>query len=636
MMRRGGAAIALVVLLLGGAAAIGRAAGWHPHIHLPGRLRDLFHRHRWIAFREQQHRPVPNQDDKHSGSILFERSILERVYSDSRPTDAERVRAIDVTATRDAYEAVQLGVFAVKDLKDLTVSVSDLRDADGRLLPTADISVRIERYYGASLSPRSRRTYGIVPKTLEPTRPVDVPHGTVRPYWITVHVPADQPGGTYAGSLKVASPLGTRELPFATHVIPITLDEPEILYGTLSINPLAEISHALAQSKSLLLGATIEEDIHLAHADALLTQAEIMLRDQRAHGMNTISPWSAKEYRERDGHPYIADLEVGMALVQRIGFPRPMLYQMGTLLHTNKLSRAGNYRSFEAARDLPAARAIATYYTQRFAKAGLPGIIFLPIEEPNLSDGIRAFDPSDIRQNIGRQLLQAMKEAGARTGTTCTPESARAVGRYADYWIVAHRSFTPEIYGLAEASGAKLAIYANAALMGQNTFQPRFLFGYFVWANHLHGMLPWTYPAQPNRFPRNISGKGEGGKDVHDGFLGSDGNPIPTIQWELSREGVDDAKYLVTLEHLAAKAHADGSAAQRSVADDADAFLTEVRGGVDRDVQKYLFEAPRTYEPHGESGWDAARFASTRARSADLLQRFIDAEEKGGTTDEHG
>ena len=626
MIRRGGAAIAVLVLLLGGAAAIGRAAGWH--LHLPGHLGDLLRRHHWITFRESQHRPVPTAEDKRSGSIVFARNILDRIYANSRPTDAERVHAITVRATRDAYEAVQLGVFAVKDLHDLTVSVTDLRDADGGLLPAGDISVRIERYYGASVSPRARHVFGVIPKTLEPTRAVDLPRGAVRPYWITVHVPADQPGGTYAGSLHVASPLGTRELPFSTQVIPIVLAEPDILYGTLSINPLAEISHALAQSKSLLLGATIEEEIHLAHADALLKQAEIMLRDQRAHGMNTISPWSAKEYGERDGHPYIADLEVGMDLVKRLGFPQPMLYQMGTLLHTNKITRAGNYRSFQPARDLPAARAIAGYYTARFTAAGLPGIIFLPIEEPNLGDGLRRFDAADTRQDLARQLLQTIKEAGGRTAVTCTPDSARAVGRYADYWIVAHRSYTPEIYGLADASGARLAIYANAALMGQNTYQPRFLFGYFVWANHLAGMLPWTYPAQPNRFPRNISGRGEGGKDVHDGFLGSDGAPIPTIQWELSREGIDDAKYLVTLERLSAAAYNNGSAAQRTIADDATAFLAEVRDSVDRDVQKYLFEAEHTFEPHGAHGWDAAHFESTRNRAADLLQRFVDAQGK--------
>src|SRR6185295_19092741 len=115
-------------------------------------------------------------------------------------------------------------------------------------------------------------------------------------------------------------------------------------------------------------------------------------------------------------------------LYRRIGFSKPMLYQMGTLLHTNKNNRGAPYKEFTAARDVPIARDVARYYTDRFAREGLPGIIFLPIEEPNLGDGVSMLDPPDIRQGIARELLRAIKEAGGRTGVTCTPESAAAVG----------------------------------------------------------------------------------------------------------------------------------------------------------------------------------------------------------------
>jgi hypothetical protein len=117
------------------------------------------------------------------------------------------------------------------------------------------------------------------------------------------------------------------------------------------------------------------------------------------------------------------DVELAMLRNRRVGFSQPMLYQMGTLLHT-------------------------------------------------------------------------IRDAGGRTGVTCTPESARAVGDLADYWIVAYRSYTPDVRAAAAPAGAHAAIYANFAMMGQNTYAPRFLFGYFVWANGLRGILPWTYPAQ--------------------------------------------------------------------------------------------------------------------------------------------
>ena len=593
------------------------------HWHLPFHLRRLLRRDHWVEFKEHTHRPKPSAEDKRDGFILFARDPLERIYANSRPRPQDLIAELQLTAAQDQYEPAQLGVYAVRDLSAVTVIVSDLRDDAGHVLPASNAVVRMVRFYGAPLSARHRDRFGVVPKTLEIAVPIDVPHTTVRPYWITVHIPPDQPGGTYHGVAHVAHANGGRDLPLTVEVLPLRLREPDILYGTLSINPLAEISHVLAHPHALLLGQSLEENIHLAGADELMRQAELMLRDQRAHGMNTISPWSAKEYAQRQGEPYLRDLEVAMLLYRRIGFSKPMLYQMGTLLHTNKNNRAASYREFNPGRDVAVARDVARYYTQRFAHEGLPGIIFLPVEEPNVGDGISFLDPPDIRQGITRDLLRAIKDAGGRTGMTCTPESAKAIGDLADYWIVASRRFTPNVYAAAASAGARLAIYANTAMMGQNTYAPRFLFGYFVWANDLKGMLPWTYPIQPNRFPANASGRGEGGLTVHDRFLGIDGAPIPTIQWELSRVGIDDAKYLATLDALAAAAaHADSPAA-RTAAADAQAFLDGVRAQVSPDVHRYNFENPHTFEPEPEGGWDVSRFAETRSRSVALLQRLL-------------
>lgn len=595
------------------------------HLHMPFHLRRWLRRDRWIELKEHSQRPRPTAADKRDGFILISRDPLERIYPGSRPRPQDLVDDLHLTAARDQYEPVQVGVYAVHDLQGVTVAVSDLSDEAGHVLPASAAVVRMVRFYGASLSARHRDRFGVVPKTLEVAVPIDVPNGTLRPYWITVHVPSDQPGGTYRGTVHVAHPRGSRDLQLTVEVLPLLLQEPDILYGTLSINPLAEISHALAHPHALLLSDTIEENIHIAGADALLHQAELMLRDQRAHGMNTISPWSAKEYTLRGEEPYLSDLEVAILLYRRIGFTQPMLYQMGTLLHTNKNNRAASYTGFDPRRDMTIAHDVARYYTRRFAQEGLPGIIFLPSEEPNLGDGISLFDSPDARQRITRDLLRTIKDAGGRTGMTCTPASAKAIGELADYWIVAARRFTPDVYDEAAQAGARLAIYANAAMMGQNTYAPRFLFGYFAWANGLKGILPWTYPVQPNRFPVNASDRGEGALNVHDRFLGIDGTPIPTIQWEMSRMGIDDAKYLTTIDALAREAARSGSSTAREAADAASAFLADVRNHVGNDLRNYTFEHPHTFEPVGESGWDVARFQQTRARAVAVLKQLMEA-----------
>ncbi|MFN8641107.1 MAG: DUF6067 family protein [Candidatus Binatia bacterium] len=624
-------ATAVLVVAVVGAHVIATNRG---HVRWPFHLRRWLRRDHWVELTEHGHQPKPSPEEKRAGLIAFVRDPLERIYATSRPRPADRLTTLSVIAARDQYEPLQVGVYALRPLSGVSVSVSDLVDATGDRLPAAQAVVRMVRFYGAALSARHRDRFGVVPKTLEPAVPLDVAADTVRPYWITVHVPADQPGGLYRGTVRIAHAHGATEIPLSVEVLPTILREPDILYGTLSINPLARISEALAHPHGPIPGATLEETIHLAGADDLLAQAEVMLRDQKAHGMNTISPWASKEYAQRGNDPYLRDVEVAILLYRSVGFTKPMLYQMGTLLHTNKNNRAGSYREFDRRRDLGIARDVAHYYTQRFARAGLPGLVFLPIEEPNLSDGVSWRDPPDARQRLAREVLAAIRDAGGRTGVTCTPDSAQAVGDLADYWIVAYRTYQPEVLAAAAAAGAHVAIYANFAMMGQNTYAPRFLFGYFVWANRLAGMLPWTYPSQPNRFPVNVGRRGEGGLDVREGFLGSDGRPIPTIQWELSRVGIDDAKYLATLEALADEAARADSAAARALATETRAFLDDVRRQVGADLHRYTFEHARTSEPVPEGGWDVARFQQTRARAVDLLRRLLAIAEPphGGAT----
>jgi len=162
-------------------------------------------------------------------------------------------------------------------------------------------------------------------------------------------------------------------------------------------------------------------------------------------------------------------------------------------------------------------------------------------------------------------------------------------------------------------------------MMGQGTYFTRFMFGYFMYGSGLKAMTPWTYPVQPKRFPVNVDNHGEGGLNVSDEFIGLDGKPIPTVQWELSREGIDDARYLVTIERLSAKARTLDTPAAKAAVADADQLLDSVRGSVDRDVRHYKFEDPKTLEPQPQDGWDAAKFDATRKQSVAVLKKLLAA-----------
>jgi len=561
----------------------------------------------WLAFQETIPKPSATEAQERNGFIIFQRSVLERIHQNSHPRADEIASSVTLHATWDEWEPAQLAVYPLRDLQHLQVTVTGLSDGQ-HVISASELSVRMVRYYGGPLSVRVGNRFGVVPKTLEIAVPIDLPKHQVRPYWITVHVPDNRPAGQYTGSIIISAVGGEQTIPLTVDVIPVKLLEPDILYGTLCVNTLANVAK-------------------VTRGGRLLRQSDIIFRDQREHGMNLISLRSGHWYEEENGQPFLPDLEVGMELYKKYGFSKPLIYCPGQLLKTDKINRSNNYTQYDADVQVPIARRVASYYTKEFKQEGLPGVMFMPVEEPNVKTGVGRFDAPDIRQKLARELARTMKEAGGVVAMTCTPESITAAIEYVDYWIIAFKRFVPLLYDMARKANAHLCIYANAAVMGQGTYFSRFMFGYFVWANDIKGMLPWTYPLTPKRFPQNVGNRGEGPLNITDGFLGPDGKPVPTIQWELSREGIDDVKYVVTIERLAQHARVNGTPAALAVADEADTFLAGIRRSVKRDAHHYVFEDNKTFEPTPVDDWDAAKFDALHEQAVSILKKLIALEQ---------
>ena len=592
--------LALVLLFLG-AAAVGHRT-LRRAVRRAWRARPVGAQ--WIEFQETIPQPQATAEQQRDGFIIFERSVLERIHPSSHPRASEVASAVALHVTWDEWEPAQLAVYPLRDLQHMQVTLTGLSDGQ-HVIPASELSVRMVRYYGAPLSVRVANRFGVVPKTLEIAAPIDLPKEMVRPYWITVHVPEGRPGGQYTGSIIFSYAGGEKTILLTVDVIPVKLQEPDILYGTLCMNTLANVSK-------------------VTRGGRLLRQTDLIFRDQREHGMNTISLRSGHAYEEEDGQPFLPDLEVAMDLYKKYGFSKPLIYCPGQLFKTDKINRSNNYKEYDADTQGPIARKVAAYYTKEFKKEGLPGVMFIPVEEPNVKTGVGRFDPPDVRQQLARELSRTMKEAGGVVALTCTPESVQAAIDYVDYWIVAFKRFTPALYDMARKAKANLCIYANATMMGQGTYFSRFMFGYFVWANGIKGMLPWTYPLTPKRFPRNLGNRGEGPLNVSDDFLGPDGKPVPTIQWELSREGIDDAKYLVTIERLAQRARESGAPESLRVADEAERFLSGIKRSIKRNAHHYVFEDDETFEPTPVDDWNAAKFDALHEQAVAILKKLLE------------
>jgi hypothetical protein len=357
--------------------------------------------------------------------------------------------------------------------------------------------------------------------------------------------------------------------------------------------------------------------------EGILERANLIFADIRAHGMTTMSLWSGATARQEETGSCCPTWMRRWSLFRRHAFPQPLLYAPVNLLRTNKIDRSFNYKHYNATFHVPLAAAITRDYTRRAAEAGLPGIIFDPIEEPNYAIGLRWHDAPDLRQRIATELLATIKNAGGTTAMTCTPKRQRVGKGNLDYWLVAYKRFTPGVLAQAERAHARAAMYANNTLMGNGTYFSRFFFGYYPWATGLAGMMAWTYPMLPKRFPANLDAdRAEGPLHVRAGFLGADGKPVPTIQWELAREGhrrfslpgdahEPDRDRAPRFRRRCAEARRRGGALPRRRA----------RVGIERRTSVHVRRSPHV-RAEARGRLDDATFEATRRRSFELVKRL--------------
>ncbi|MFW6438369.1 MAG: hypothetical protein ACOCZ7_05070, partial [Armatimonadota bacterium] len=130
------------------------------------------------------------------------------------------------------------------------------------------------------------------------------------------------------------------------------------------------------------------------------------------------------------------------------------------------------------------------------------------------------------------------------------------------------------------ASGDRLWLYGTGCYTGMDgtTMPNRFLAGYMLRKTEAEGIWCWTLQRANGDIHNDFDGQGNPmSKEPCTTYVSEDGSEmVPTLQWEGHREGVDDFRYIYTLEQMAAERGADGQEALAAL----DALLAEVPWGL--------------------------------------------------------
>ena len=478
--------------------------------------------------------PALRADERKRGFVCFVPGAADAVAYNARPAREQIGPAVRIELARDEYEPGTFGIWAARELRGLTVAAGPLRrDGGDETLPLA---VRIARHWPQRMS-WNTSTYRIIPEMLEAPKAFDLALDEVRQVWLTAHAAAGAKAGTYRGEVLVrAAGGGQVRVAVEARVLPFRLLRPKHVHW----------------------GLYSDSARWRRYPDA---QVAAELTDVAAHGITTLMcyPLAHAKVELAGGKLRIDDAEffryMKIARQARLGPPWVMSFQ--PLSSTVRRLTGGEKLTSPAFKKL--FQAIAGHFARRGREDELGECVWHTLDEP--------WRPEQIAQAATE--LGYLKELGLTTFTTAgrvPPALDRAldVRCYALGHLLAGPAVLADRQRETAASGDRLWWYGSGCYTGQdgNVYTNRFLTGFLFWASGAQGQWSWTFLRAKGSAHDDFDGSGR--REAKDACIvypsATGGAPVPTLQWEGIREGIDDYRYAWTLKQLAAKA---GSAARR-------------------------------------------------------------------------
>ncbi|MBQ9500709.1 MAG: hypothetical protein IJU70_00985 [Lentisphaeria bacterium] len=545
--------------------------------------------------------PVVSEISRKRGFQIFSHPWMRLLFTNSCASADTGKAELKIAASPGEYEPATLGIRALRDAGRVSLRQSRPFGSSGI---SAEIAVA-ESIPKRSTSYHGRSEYMTAPQYLEKTDAVELKKEIARQFWITFHVPRGTPAGRYRGEFELVSLSGIVKIPAEVEVYPFELEHPGMSYGMW----VQEFNERM-----------VREDF------------EAMGR----HGMNWVCMHSDKAVKFDDMRldSMKMDLDRSLFSVAAETLQKHSPVTMITLYDgvLREVIGANRGREIEA---LKKVREITGEYCR---KRNFPEIHWLGDDEV-LSH------PRRIDDCIAR--LKMYKKAGLRVGMnhlwkkTVRPqqEAAAKLAALSDMFIIRYNTGTlyyvdtwPEILAACLAEGKTLLSYNNDSCL--TMAQPagkRFAHGWFL---------------------RSI-GKGSSGMGWYM-YLGISGSPYtdldgssdwcytyppaegrkggPSIDFEALREGIDDMRYIRTLEKTVAEAK------KRNIdTSEAEGLLTALANSVDRArfLKNSLFINSvwdRSYEKDGRRfasgdylppiGWSVEDFDQARAKIAAMIMKL--------------
>jgi len=338
-------------------------------------------------------------------------------------------------------------------------------------------------------------------------QPVDIPAGRVKQFWVTVHVPETTPAGDYRSTLHMRSS-GSEEAAVELHlrVLPFKLEPAPLTYS---------IYYVARLSRGGDPGITAKRK----------TERQMLLefRDMKDHGV--LFPTC---YEAFNG-PYLRRV---LELRRRAGLPAGPFFALGI--------STGNATDPER---LSAKKAEVKKWVELVRRYGYSDLYVYGLDEAR-----------GERLRSQRAAWRAVQEAGGKTFVAGYLGAFEAMGRLLNCLVFAGRPRGEEARKW-HSVGSLIFSYADPQVGVEEPETYRRNYGLLLWKAGFDGAMDYAYQDSFGHIWNDFDHPRY--RDHVFAYPTVDG-VIDTTAWEGFREGVDDVRYLATLQKTLREAERAG------------------------------------------------------------------------------
>jgi glycosyl hydrolase family 123 len=477
--------------------------------------------------------------EQRRGYVVFPVDYTEQILPTYNPPRRVIGKPLTAFATPGEYEPASFCIYTQKDLGHVTVELSDFAaEKTNRTIAEENVEVGIVRCWPQRVSGwGGRGEYHVVPEMIEPPseRASRMRANQLKQWWLTVYVPPDTPAGRYRMSLTVRPEKGpTTALEWRLLVLPFHLSRPaDKHWGTWldSFPPVGSLRGPERRGRK-----TPAEVKRLAQAD---------MADYRAHGFDLALLnyyFGVKENTDGSFTYGLSTLPQDMEYLKQLGSNAPVVICFEYTCRNLEYGLAAPKDKHIPGTFSPKARkaivGLVQHIRDEAKRRNWPKIYFFPIDEPGNNK-------TENRYQFAENVLDFVHEIpGCQTAVTVTSGCVRRLGDRVDVRIYAYGYYNRDKVLQEAKQGHPFWYYENGMFYGHSTLASRGHTGFEFLRSGAEVATAWGFAATQANPHNDFDG---GHKDWNVIFPGVDG-PTPTIYWELCREGVDDCRYVATLQ----------------------------------------------------------------------------------------